>query len=406
MPYLTYIVRWNSTYYMLKRFKKLRFPVERFLRKHEPSCSEKGFKKSLDSLTDDDWDDIDRYLKLLKPFEEATKRLQGNTELSGFEGSYGALWEVLPTLQGLFDHLKDQEQRVEHEDSHLKSGILMGLSKLDTYFGKLLDETPYYVVATALQPSLGIGWFKYKWRQYPEWKQKAESIFKRFWLRISKSPDGDSSQAIDPRCEPPRKKRRRNSSSSSSEDFLLKAFEVDEEVISDPRDPEKQRATEYNKWLKFRPSKDFGPEHKKVIEDPLRWWIDELHHHPTRFPQLGKTALDLLSCPAMSAECERVFSRAKKLITDERSRLAPETIEANELQKDWLRKGLVESHLPREEREQIRERLARQQRRTNISTFFGIRGRRASEDEADQGDGVAGYTADEDDNEGGESWIA
>jgi hypothetical protein len=119
-------------------------------------------------------------------------------------------------LQGLFDHLKDQEQQVkDEENSHLKSGILMGLSKLDTYFGKLLDETPYYVVATALQPSLGIGWFKYKWRQYPEWKQKAESIFRRFWLSVSKPPADDPSQAYDLRQESPCKKRRRQNSSSS-----------------------------------------------------------------------------------------------------------------------------------------------------------------------------------------------
>ena len=45
-------------------------------------------------------------------------------------------------------------------------------------------------------------------------------------------------------------------------------------------------------------------------------------------------------------------------------------------------------------------------RRANISTFFGIGGRRASENEADQGHRVAAYTTDEDDNEGSESWIA
>jgi hypothetical protein len=69
-------------------------------------------------------------------------------------------------------------------------------------------------------------------------------------------------------------------------------------------------------------------------------------------------ALTLFSAPAMSAECERVFSRAKQLITDERSRLKPATIEANELQKDWLRKGIVQSYLPRAERYEIRATIA------------------------------------------------
>ena len=37
------------------------------------------------------------------------------------------------------------------------------------------------------------------------------------------------------------------------------------------------------------------------------------------FPTLFQYALDTLSCLAMSTECERVFSSAKKLITPERN---------------------------------------------------------------------------------------
>ena len=46
-------------------------------------------------------------------------------------------------------------------------------------------------------------------------------------------------------------------------------------------------------------------------------------------------ALDTFSIPAMSAECERVFSSAKKLITPERNALANDTIEACECLKAW-----------------------------------------------------------------------
>jgi hypothetical protein len=54
-----------------------------------------------------------------------------------------------------------------------------------------------------------------------------------------------------------------------------------------------------------------------------------------------RMALDLFSIPRMSAECERVFSQTKKMITDERNRLAPEVVEADQLQKHWLMRGLV-----------------------------------------------------------------
>jgi hypothetical protein len=56
---------------------------------------------------------------------------------------------------------------------------------------------------------------------------------------------------------------------------------------------------------------------------------------------LYRMAVDLFAIPGMSAECERIFSQAEKMITDERNRLSPETVEADQLQKQWLRRGLV-----------------------------------------------------------------
>lgn len=49
-------------------------------------------------------------------------------------------------------------------------------------------------------------------------------------------------------------------------------------------------------------------------DNPLAWW--NAHHED--FPVLSKLAYDYLSCPAMSAECERLFSRVNLLITDDR----------------------------------------------------------------------------------------
>jgi hypothetical protein len=43
----------------------------------------------------------------------------------------------------------------------------------------------------------------------------------------------------------------------------------------------------------------------------------------------------------MSAECERVFSSAKKLITPERNGLHTEIIEASECLKNWWDRGLI-----------------------------------------------------------------
>ena len=73
------------------------------------------------------------------------------------------------------------------------------------------------------------------------------------------------------------------------------------------------------------------------VEDPLEWWI----RHASDYPVLSKMAFDLFSCPAMSSECERVFSQTKKVITDERNRLDSGTVAAIECQKHLLRSGML-----------------------------------------------------------------
>ena len=47
----------------------------------------------------------------------------------------------------------------------------------------------------------------------------------------------------------------------------------------------------------------------------------------------------------MLAECERVFSSAKKLITPERNRLHEQIIEASECLKNWWDRGLIQQQL-------------------------------------------------------------
>ena len=75
------------------------------------------------------------------------------------------------------------------------------------------------------------------------------------------------------------------------------------------------------------------------VEDPLAWWIK----HEADYPTLVKMALDFFSIPAMSSECERVFSQSKKTITDERNRIDSDTVAAIECQKHLLRSGILDT---------------------------------------------------------------
>jgi len=78
-----------------------------------------------------------------------------------------------------------------------------------------------------------------------------------------------------------------------------------------------------------------------LINDPktfnIAWWND----HKGAFLSLHLYVWDTLSIPAMSAECERVFSSTKKLILLERNRLIEDIIEASECLKNWWDYGLI-----------------------------------------------------------------
>ena len=75
----------------------------------------------------------------------------------------------------------------------------------------------------------------------------------------------------------------------------------DDEAVADARD-------EYEKYL----STPAWP-----CDNPLEWWKT----HRQEYPRLLQMILDLFSILMIFAECERVFSSAKILITDRRNSL-------------------------------------------------------------------------------------
>jgi hypothetical protein len=74
------------------------------------------------------------------------------------------------------------------------------------------------------------------------------------------------------------------------------------------------------------------------VEDPLEWW----RKHAADYSIISNMAFDLFCIPAMSGECERVFSQSKKLITDKRNRIGHDTVQADLCQKHWLNSSLIE----------------------------------------------------------------
>jgi hypothetical protein len=80
----------------------------------------------------------------------------------------------------------------------------------------------------------------------------------------------------------------------------------------------------------------------ELLDDPWAWW---LRIGRDRYSIVFKMAADHLSIPSTSCDCERAFSKARRAITCDRNSLSGATIEALQLQKNWLARGVVKSSL-------------------------------------------------------------
>ena len=93
-----------------------------------------------------------------------------------------------------------------------------------------------------------------------------------------------------------------------------------------PQEHERELTDEYRAYCQL-------PTLQNKPHSLIYWWRDQ---EPS-FPLLATLAHSILSTPAMSAECERVFSSSKLLVTPIRNRLTPQAIEVSECLRNWYR---------------------------------------------------------------------
>ena len=241
-------------------------------------------------------------------------------------------------LQYLYTELIKMRDELQDEADHhyLKNGVLYGIEKLQTYWQKIIiqPEVSYYAVATILNPRLRLLWFKDYWRRHPTWYKKAEAsmeiVFQQY-VDAEEEPDEASEME-----EPTRRK--------SPGGLYDKILTVDTSLLTGARNYKKaRRATELLKYYDAIVQDLSEADGEGLLYgDPLTWWQTIGRR---TYPILYKVALDFLSIPATSCECERAFSGGRRTVTFERNLLSGSTIEALQLQKDWLKKDVVGSDL-------------------------------------------------------------
>ncbi|WKT53885.1 Parallel beta-helix repeat [Fusarium oxysporum f. sp. vasinfectum] len=335
--------RWLSQLYMIRRALRLKTSIELLLVKYKAQWEDENRSEKTgqvtqaklakkprilrdeNQLTDKDWEVLYHLEAILTVFETVVKTLEGDghmrTRKQGWTGSYGNIWDVVLGYELLLNTLEEYKQLAADfpDPEHFHIGINLAWDKLDEYYRRL-DETPIYYTAMALHPAYRWDWFDETWAHKPSWVEKAKEMVADVWLsdyahlevRTSSSRGDD---------EPPAKRPR-----------FFNPFEKNSRVPNSlPAHAAAIVGDEYQAWQTDRDASDGN------VRDPIGYWITK----QSRYPRLSRMALDFLTIQPMSAEYERLFSAAGKMVSGLRTNLDAEIIAICQVLRSWYRAGLI-----------------------------------------------------------------
>jgi hypothetical protein len=219
-----------------------------------------------------------------------------------------------------------------------------GFVKLSDYYTKI-DESPYYAAAVALHPCKKFAYFDTTWGPtkggrdaIKTAKQSTRRLFKQYLNRAHSfeceglSPTPLRTLIVDDKSE------------DEDEDWT-NAFGDYTAVTERSRLARQRQESELDRFMNdhldthYRDWIDGKAIDVSYNGEPLRWWRER---GQGSYPLLATIVFDLLTMPGMSAECERVFSSAKRMIPDERYSLKCDIIEADQCVKSWFKYGIAD----------------------------------------------------------------
>lgn len=307
---------------------KLRRAINRF--EHEYKSPSRGINLKAYFLDDNDWIALQRWGSLLRAF----KLCERTEEHRAQKRNVGTIAGVIRGLTFMWERVQRARKEEQAVSDHCSQEYVEGLDaaddKLMKYF-ELLKSSPFYYAAVALDPSVRLHWFEDKWGGYDgnSWLRTAKKQFRALFDRYA----AEQAFGAPTTC---------NTMANEVPESPQPAIDDDDAYIqfgglsSAYIERKRKRANsvtrdkdEYTRYVEGQPSTE-------VIDDMLGWW----RAHADEYPILAKMAVDVLSIPATSAEIERVFSQAGRLLSDDRNSLYEGMVEAIMVQGHGLRSGL------------------------------------------------------------------
>ncbi|KAM0713361.1 hypothetical protein Q7P35_000814 [Cladosporium inversicolor] len=322
-------IRWNSTYTMIKRALQLQKPLQRYYHDWRPMPNE-VYDLKKDFLDPQDWEELCHFEELLQYFEKATKRVEGNAHT----GTHRALWEVIPTMDYLFAKLKKHAKEVEETPKIFTDYYIIclnhGFAKLSEYYTKI-DESPFYATAVALHPCKRFTYFDEIWSKTTGSATNIHNAQQSTWRLF----DDYLRRAIAERESSPEQDTLfvQDEDNEDDEDWTHAFGEHVTDTERQTSTLQRRQESELNRFI----DDELDIYYTEVLQgklltksyanQPLRWWRER---GESLYLTLATMAYDLFAMPGMSSECERAFSAAKRLITDDRYCLKSDIIEADQ----------------------------------------------------------------------------
>ncbi|KAF4443574.1 transposase-like protein [Fusarium austroafricanum] len=325
--------RWNSSEAMMERGYQLRNALDSLVQAEvtewdnyvargtqngtKPMPKKSRTKPAIvdDKMSVEDWSVITEYLAILKPLKIATKRLEGRPK----EGKFGAIWEVLLTMEWLLKHL--EEFKVQHEldeEPHLRIGCNLGWMKLDRYY-TLTEDSPVYLAALILHPAFRWSTVESQWGDHPDWLVRGKAAVQELWEEYRNLPV--EQETIPEQPTVPRK-------TTDLDDFMASI----RKLSTRPAPLPSAMRDEYAEWVATTDPGDC------LVDNPIQYWLLRRR----QYPRLSRMAIDVFSIPAMSTEPERIFSLAGQMVTAQRGRLQADIIGAAQCISSWEKSGVIQ----------------------------------------------------------------
>ncbi|KAJ5522962.1 hypothetical protein N7513_012065 [Penicillium frequentans] len=288
MPIQDVRTRWNSTFLMLRRAKRLRVFITKY-------CDQFNCKDFV--LDDDQWRQIDYLLCLTKPFFDYTLALSKTRDVTSHL--------VFQIYNLLFEHIERSKIQLQRKRVVWKKQMLISLEASHAKLRDYYKETDYmqghiYAVCTMLSPDNRFQFFlSDDWADAKELRDQYRVAFRDALTPIQERLTSASAQG--PQGPSP---------GSTTRSFLHNLVRTQKAYSKVTPGPVMDELTQYL-------------DGNVTDSEPLSFWRE----NQFRFPAIAALARDVLAIPATGAGVERLFNTARDICHYRRGRMKSKTIE-------------------------------------------------------------------------------